>query len=505
MRKRTRSFEEKTSANHNNCISNNTNSPVSKRRALSICKPVEELTLYNATHEFVDRTVKQRLPGIVKNIIEKNKSEWREKGRAYLAMTKMRLEELRQEVDENCYAGNIEIKYLDDLPQNQTWNDKYINGVKEKKLMEISTFFVENYFYRRILDAVLYWEHKVDPFTNHKKELLDSSYEPFKIIFDHVSSYEKKTKASPNGNNPAGDKSNAIVDMPETTKKKLFFNLLHYQLWGNRVDLSLSGGVVENNSNSNNITNNADSTKTNVDPQSGTATIPIGTIIKNSPVSKKSEHVSLLVDDSQSVWNMLMNSNKDHKKAIIVLDNCGLELLCDLLCANTLLNNIIFDQIELHCKSTPVFISDALSKDIEETISWLETNKFESLSSSLKAHLQNNKLIIIDEIDFYTSPLPYAAMPKVLVQRFSDADLVMIKGDANYRRLLGEKKWPMKTSFRDALSYFYDVNILALRTLKWPLAVGLSEDTINRAKNLIGDDWDICGRCGTIQFAERKK
>merc|ERR1711991_1145560 len=188
------------------------------------------------------------------------------------------------------------------------------------------------------------------------------------------------------------------------------------------------------------------------------------------------------VDDSQSVWNMLMSSDNDQKKAIIVLDNCGLELLCDLLCANALLNNRIFDQIELHCKSTPVFISDALRKDVEESISWLETTELKSFSSSLKAHLKHNKLIIIDEVDFYTSPLPYAEMPKVLSERFSDADLVMIKGDANYRRLLGEKKWPMETSFHDALSYFYDVNVLALRTLKWPLAVGLTKGIINRAK-----------------------
>ena len=108
-------------------------------------------------------------------------------------------------------------------------------------------------------------------------------------------------------------------------------------------------------------------------------------------------------------------------------------------------------------------------------------------------------------MDFYTSPLPYADMPKALVQRFSDADLVIIKGDANYRRLLGEKKWPMNTAFPDALSYFYNVNILALRTLKWPLAVGLNDDMINRAKTLIGNDWDICGRCGTIQFAQHKR
>ena len=110
-------------------------------------------------------------------------------------MTKMRLEELRQEVDENCYGGNIEIKLLDDLPQNQIWNGEYIRENDGKKLTDISTFFLENYFYRRILDAVLYWENKIDPFTLHKSELIDSSYEPFKKIFDRVSSCRKAEKS----------------------------------------------------------------------------------------------------------------------------------------------------------------------------------------------------------------------------------------------------------------------------------------------------------------------
>ena len=56
-------------------------------------------------------------------------------------MTKMRLEELRQEVDENCYCGNIEVKLLDDLPQNQIWNGEYIRENDGKKLTNISTFF----------------------------------------------------------------------------------------------------------------------------------------------------------------------------------------------------------------------------------------------------------------------------------------------------------------------------------------------------------------------------
>ena len=184
--------------------------------------------------------------------------------------------------------------------------------------------------------------------------------------------------------------------------------------------------------------------------------------------SANKEAVSLLVDDSDSVLDMLMNDEgkKANRKVIIVLDNCGLELLCDLLFANSLLTDGVCEQIELHCKSTPVFVSDALGKDIQQTIAWLKSNGFESLSSSLYTFIEEGKLHIIDDLEFYTSPLSYAEMPKALVNRFSDADLVVIKGDANYRRLLGERKWQLDTRFKDALSYFQNTNILALRTLK---------------------------------------
>ena len=463
MRKRTRSEEEKTSATYRQ---DGKLSPLLKKRALVICKPVEVLTLGNSSHKFVDTTVKKRLPSILKNIIQKNSLDWKAKGKAYFAMTKMRLEELRQEVDENCYGGNIEIKLLDDLPQNQIWNGEYIRENDGKKLMNISTFFLENYFYRRILDAVLYWENKIDPFTLHKSELIDSSYEPFKKIFDRVSSC-RKAGNSIVINNDCGAKYNE--NKASLDQKQFFRMLLHYQLWGNRADLSLSAGATD---------------------------VP----------SANKEAVSLLVDDSDSVLDMLMvdEGKNANRKVIIVLDNCGLELLCDLLFANSLLTDGVCEQVELHCKSTPVFVSDALGKDIQQTIVWLKSNGFASLSSSLHTSIEEGKLHIIDDLEFYTSPLSYAEMPKALVNRFSDADLVVIKGDANYRRLLGERKWRLDTPFKDALSYFQNTNILALRTLKWPLAVGLDSKIVDHAKTQIGDEWDICGRCGTIQYAQFK-
>jgi Damage-control phosphatase ARMT1-like domain len=43
--------------------------------------------------------------------------------------------------------------------------------------------------------------------------------------------------------------------------------------------------------------------------------------------------------------------------------------------------------------------------------------------------------------------------------------MVFVKGDANYRRLLGDRTWPLDTPFGDVVSYF-PVPVCALRTLK---------------------------------------
>ena len=53
-----------------------------------------------------------------------------------------------------------------------------------------------------------------------------------------------------------------------------------------------------------------------------------------------------------------------------------------------------------------------------------------------------------------------------LVDRFADAALVVIKGDANYRRLLGERKWQLDTRFKDALSYFQNTTFQENHTPK---------------------------------------
>lgn len=46
-----------------------------------------------------------------------------------------------------------------------------------------------------------------------------------------------------------------------------------------------------------------------------------------------------------------------------------------------------------------------------------------------------------------------------------ESSMVFVKGDANYRRLIGDRLWPTDTPFSDVAGYF-PARLCALRTLK---------------------------------------
>lgn len=90
-------------------------------------------------------------------------------------------------------------------------------------------------------------------------------------------------------------------------------------------------------------------------------------------------------------------------------------------------------------------------------------------------------------------------MPAYLRQTLSEAALVISKGDANYRRLLGDRHWNYVTPFADIVSYF-PAPLLALRTLKSNVAAGLDEAVV-AALQARDPGWVVSGRWGVMQFA----
>jgi len=79
-------------------------------------------------------------------------------------------------------------------------------------------------------------------------------------------------------------------------------------------------------------------------------------------------------------------------------------------------------------------------------------------------------------------------------------DLAFVKGDANYRRLLGDCMWDPSAPFDEVVGNYFPTPVCALRTLKAEIGVGMDTEQIERAKRL-DSDWMVNGRFGVVQFA----
>ena len=80
-------------------------------------------------------------------------------------------------------------------------------------------------------------------------------------------------------------------------------------------------------------------------------------------------------------------------------------------------------------------------------------------------------------------------------------DLAFVKGDANYRRLLGDLEWDYATPFEDVVGAYFPCPVVALRTLKAELGCGMDAEQTKRAAQL-DKDWMVNGRFGVVQFSK---
>jgi hypothetical protein len=177
-----------------------------------------------------------------------------------------------------------------------------------------------------------------------------------------------------------------------------------------------------------------------------------------------------------------------------------MELLFDLALADFMLVHQWAQEVVLHLKNCPFFVSDAMPKDVHTTLSLLQTSP-ESLMQEfgirLERHLAAGSLVLKDE-PYWTSSLMFFEMPSSLQAQLARSNLVIAKGDVNYRRLLGDRHWPHTTRMEQIVGYF-PAPLLVLRTLKGEIMVGLEP---GQAEALAAADatWLINGRRGIIQL-----
>jgi hypothetical protein len=88
-------------------------------------------------------------------------------------------------------------------------------------------------------------------------------------------------------------------------------------------------------------------------------------------------------------------------------------------------------------------------------------------------------------------------MPADLAEEFRTSSLTLLKGDLNYRRLVGDRAWPQTTPFTEVTAYFPS-RVAALRTLKSDVVTGIDPATLARL-DASGRDWRTDGTHGLIQ------
>lgn len=346
-------------------------------------------------------------------------------------------------------ARPVRLLQQDGAPDAQDWAD-YTRPNLGQDWLEPPWFFIETYFYRRLLEATAYFESgpgkELDPFAYQKEQGL-------KVAVPVIAALSERLQAW----------------LSQGSWESHLAALLAINLWGNRADLSLWP---------------ADE----------------GEQRSHEEWESLGEHT--LADDTSQVIRHLSASKGS--RIDFLIDNAGLELVTDLAMADYLLATGIAASVHFHLKIHPTFVSDAMITDARSTVSFLSSANDQAVTTfgqRLLNELANDNLVLRDH-PFWTSPLPLWEMPQELSHDLAQSNLIISKGDANYRRLLGDRYWPYTTSFQDIMSYA-PAPLLALRALKAEVAAGLNQEQIIRLDKE-DPQWMVNGRWGVIQFANGK-
>jgi uncharacterized protein with ATP-grasp and redox domains len=336
-------------------------------------------------------------------------------------------------------AGRPMQPLIEAAPDVEFWNTQ-LASYSGKTWLEIPWYFAETYFYRRLLEATRYfqsgpWQGR-NPFQKQKQILMEADTQRLAGTWDQLSGLEPNI---------------------------LFEGLLHSCLWGNRADLS-------------NYT-------VKVKARSGLAT--------------RQERHLILIDHTDQARTLLA---KGVQRLDFINDNVGSELIFDLALADFLLQQGWARHVCLHLKNQPFFVSDAMPADVEQTIALLKrapSAAMRDMGVRLEAALSVRQ-VHLDADPFWTTCLMFRQMPQHLREQVAQANLVLIKGDVNYRRLLDDLHWPFTTRM-DALTGYFPAPFCVLRTLKGEILVGLAP---GQAEALEAEDptWLINGKRGLIQL-----
>ncbi|MEO0564570.1 MAG: damage-control phosphatase ARMT1 family protein, partial [Chloroflexota bacterium] len=316
--------------------------------------------------------------------------------------------------------------------------------------LDTDWFFAETMLFRLIVELSRYPETGRDPYTPIKEA---------ELLRDDMWVLLEEALDIPGG---------AYDRLPK---------LLHFATWGNRMDLSYAAAAERG-------------TNASTD--------------------------DLLVDDAERVLDHLIRSSLTYfpeaERGVghVILDNAGTELAMDLVLADTLLTGFC-DVVILHTKAFPTFVSDATNTDVRDLIQRFirgphgglkPSSAINKLGERLQLAFDEGRLRLAANL-FWNSASFIWDMPRQLRRVFEDSNIVVLKGDANYRRFVGDALWDPTTNVVDVMGAFPSP-LVALRTLKSDPVVGLIGKQI-RGLDATDNHWRHNGQRGLVQMVLQQK
>ncbi len=303
-------------------------------------------------------------------------------------------------------------------------------------------FFAEVYMYRLLMEAVRWWETGRDPFAPKKAE-------------EYAGAAHRELLARALAVYPgSGEASGA-----EGSREERLATLLELAVWGNRIDLSYAVSSAHGS-------------------QAGAD--------------------DLLVDERARRHRRICCARR--ARCTSSADNAGSELSMDLALAALLLTEDLAPRVVLHLKLHPTFVSDATVTDVLGFLAMLRAGTQErdarQFGAQLESLLEQGRLRLAPDAWWNSTAFLYA-LPTRLQTAFANARLAIIKGDANYRRMVYDTVWPTETPLRDVAGHF-PCPLLALRALKSDPVVGLAPGLATRL-DALDADWRVNGKRAVLQ------
>ncbi|KAF7562821.1 hypothetical protein G7046_g1320 [Stylonectria norvegica] len=424
----------------------------------------------NDPKSFASESVRQRWPVILTGAID---DVYRAVGRSDNAEAQAEGKKIIEQIGTLKYEVQHDRKLppiVDDgFPEEVAAFNKELEQLGNPNWFAIPWLYSECYMYRRISTFFSMSKHwkKYDIFARQKMDTFRSSRPAVLELASKYKEFVEQLRANKDSTHD-----------PEA-EKLLFTEMFEICLWGNATDLSLLTNL----------------TYEDIQKLQGAK-------------ARKAAEKNILINDLPAAYDILKKAQAEGKKerrVDIVLDNAGFELYVDLILAGYLLSSGLATQVVLRPKSIPWFVSDVLPSDFSALLNaianpralyetpsedeQLQDKTPEPLSDSAEqdlkflfqewATLYAEGGLIMRPNRYWTMPGSFWRLPSEapeLLEDLKPAELVIFKGDLNYRKLTGDAWWDPTTPFSTALGPMgpsSGVNVLSLRTCKADVVVGL--------------------------------